>query len=244
MAKWQKPSYWAPASHFASHFLTGLPTHPWSLIPRILVFPLSTYQNSSMASWLNHIAKACLICLPLWLTGCTDPCNHIACQNGGVCTDGTCDCPSEWTGQFCETISCELRECQNGGVCLWGGCVCPPGYIGAECESRITDNLIGEWEGRQRYGHWDEEEYIYFTANLTSDAPQELWIQRMGIDSVPFFAYIDRPDSLTFFYQNWGETTIRYGAGKLITSDSLLLDILVGINSLNCVKGCEILLTR
>lgn len=34
-----------------------------------------------------------------------DPCEGVTCQNGGICTDGTCQCPSGFEGQFCETAS-------------------------------------------------------------------------------------------------------------------------------------------
>lgn len=32
-----------------------------------------------------------------------DPCNGITCQNGGTCSNGTCICPTGWTGTYCQT---------------------------------------------------------------------------------------------------------------------------------------------
>ncbi|KAJ7993401.1 hypothetical protein DPEC_G00272060 [Dallia pectoralis] len=60
------------------------------------------------------------------------------CQNGGVCTDinGTCDCPSGFTGLYCQfevtqTPCSTSRPCPDGGPCLeYGGtylCTCHTG---------------------------------------------------------------------------------------------------------------------
>lgn len=46
-------------------------------------------------------------------TGCTKPedaCENVSCNNGGTCINGTCNCPSEYTGAYCETRKCEANE--------------------------------------------------------------------------------------------------------------------------------------
>ena len=47
-----------------------------------------------------------LIFLALGTTaGCRqDPCESVACQNGGTCMDGDCNCPEGFTGERCETF--------------------------------------------------------------------------------------------------------------------------------------------
>ena len=32
-----------------------------------------------------------------------DWCENIVCNNGGTCVDGVCNCPSDFTGEFCDT---------------------------------------------------------------------------------------------------------------------------------------------
>lgn len=67
------------------------------------------------------------------------------CQNGGVCVDinGTCECPTGYTGLYCQfevtqTPCSNSRPCPDGGPCLeYGGtylCTCQTG--GAEQENK------------------------------------------------------------------------------------------------------------
>lgn len=61
------------------------------------------------------------------------------CQNGGQCIDGvnsyTCDCPPQYTGQYCteDVDECATNEniCQNGATCAnkFGSysCICVNG---------------------------------------------------------------------------------------------------------------------
>jgi hypothetical protein len=71
------------------------------------------------------------------MTGC-DPCANINCLNGGACVDGTCSCPTGYSGPRCEKWNpCATVDCKNGGKCnSAGGCDCPAGYSGPRCEYR------------------------------------------------------------------------------------------------------------
>lgn len=46
-------------------------------------------------------------------TGCikdTDKCDTVVCKNGGTCVNGSCSCPSDYTGANCETKKCEANK--------------------------------------------------------------------------------------------------------------------------------------
>lgn len=71
-----------------------------------------------------------------------DPCAKIECLNNGTCIDGTCNCPSGYTGDRCQTKiqvsdACINILCLNGGICRDGTCECPSGYTGDRCEKKI-----------------------------------------------------------------------------------------------------------
>ena len=46
-----------------------------------------------------------LITAILFIPSCSsDPCEEISCLNGGICTEGTCDCPPGWSGDDCSVV--------------------------------------------------------------------------------------------------------------------------------------------
>uniref|UniRef100_A0A672LH60 Si:ch73-281k2.5 n=1 Tax=Sinocyclocheilus grahami TaxID=75366 RepID=A0A672LH60_SINGR len=78
-----------------------------------------------------------------------DDCPNHRCQNGATCMDGVntynCQCPPEWTGQFCtddvdECSRLQPNTCQNGGTCSntrnYGT---PNGWSGPDCSENIDD---------------------------------------------------------------------------------------------------------
>jgi hypothetical protein len=73
-----------------------------------------------------------------------NPCASITCENGGTCNNGTCDCPSGYSGNKCQTLTnpCANVTCLNGGTCSVGICNCPAGYTGANCGTQKTPTKI------------------------------------------------------------------------------------------------------
>lgn len=82
-------------------------------------------------------------------------CSFIVCQNNGTCLDANnsagfmCECPSGFSGQFCESpdLLCDPNPCRFGGLCseMSGtfSCLCPLERAGRLCEEgemRISHN--------------------------------------------------------------------------------------------------------
>jgi len=118
----------------------------------------------------------------------SNPCASITCQNGGTCTNGTCNCPSGYGGAQCETLldPCGNTNCQNGGNCLNGSCNCPFPYAGETCaylqspsdiriaeirllQYPLTNHLGQYWVGTNASNHPDIRPRI-----STSDFDQTL----------------------------------------------------------------------
>jgi len=90
-----------------------------------------------MKSLIKHFALIAIAITLLILNGCKDPCEDVACLNGGACADGTCVCPEGYGGTNCESAvsPCAVVDCFNGGACVNGICDCPEGWTGPSCET-------------------------------------------------------------------------------------------------------------
>ncbi|CAF0877176.1 unnamed protein product [Rotaria sp. Silwood1] len=96
------------------------------------------------------------ICLPGWspistcliknLSSYLDPECPVStgCLNGGSCFNGTCCCPSTYTGHLCETPinPCAINPCQHNGLCFPTStgyqCQCSAYYTGPLCEITLN----------------------------------------------------------------------------------------------------------
>ena len=91
----------------------------------------------------NIICVILLVSIIILLNGC-DKCENVHCQNGGTCSNGSCSCPTGYSGTLCETKKdpCANVTCQNGGTCNNGYCNCPTGYSGTYCENVSVGSLL------------------------------------------------------------------------------------------------------
>lgn len=74
---------------------------------------------------MKSLYQLVFISLTFFVISCSsDPCDDISCFNGGICTEGMCDCPAGWTGADCsifdfeyigryESLSFERSNCND-----------------------------------------------------------------------------------------------------------------------------------
>jgi syndecan 4 len=71
-------------------------------------------------------------------------CGEGHCYHTTACnkTSGTCVCPPQLTGPYCNISTC-YPMCQNNGTCIKTGdspyCTCKPGFGGRHCEHNLTE---------------------------------------------------------------------------------------------------------
>jgi hypothetical protein len=85
----------------------------------------------------------------------TDPCETLDCQNGGICLDGSCDCPEGFIGPDCSIglDPCAQADCDamRTDSCLAlsfseARCVCKTGFEGDQCQDRWEDKFLGPFD--------------------------------------------------------------------------------------------------
>ena len=88
--------------------------------------------------------------------GQLNPCDDLACHNGGICQGystpndkdtltGKCICPKHRAGRNCEKPNLCVDRCLNGGMCRWSdddtsvSCICRKGFKGDRCQIKDKD---------------------------------------------------------------------------------------------------------
>ena len=102
--------------------------------------------------------------MALFTTSCMDdPCKDTTCNNGGICVDGTCDCPEGFSGPNCDIADLCHEANQNhewgydhaGGPDCWGG-VCTESACGGSSQSPVNianSTVVTDLPNLQLSGH-------------------------------------------------------------------------------------------
>jgi hypothetical protein len=104
-----------------------------------LYFEFIIYLSKTRS--MKNIFYLISVALLLTFSSCKkNKCADTTCQNGGTCSDGTCQCPAGWTGANCETSTdpCTGVICYNNGNCISGTCSCPTHFSGTNCLTQET----------------------------------------------------------------------------------------------------------
>ena len=66
------------------------------------------------------------------------------CHNKGLCNNGTCFCQPPYTGEWCESSTCNPECNTNHGTCQEGNCICEKTWWGTTCDNK--ECIHGEWD--------------------------------------------------------------------------------------------------
>lgn len=125
-----------------------------------------------------------------------DNCNNLICQNGGICEDGACNCPTGFGGDNCEILlNCEVLAplCPPNANCnMVDGlpvCQCQTCYEGDSCTQLIRKRYTGIDDTGLFYNAIDQwitlGDSIAYTVKLSPrDACNEFYIENFaGFDT-------------------------------------------------------------
>ena len=111
-----------------------------------------------------------LIYLSFSLLACKDPCKDIVCNNGGDCLNGTCYCPTGYSGTHCEIADpCLSANCNANSHCVNGICVCNNGYEGSLCDIRTSLKFEGNYTVNDTCGFTAPNSYATLVSDTSAD---------------------------------------------------------------------------
>lgn len=153
---------------------------------------------------------------------CSNPCRKVECQNGGVCVDGTCDCPAGYTGENCQTDRCTLIDCENGAICVTGNCQCTSGYYGTTCNLLMQDRFLGTWTASQICEFGSNSDTTQYTAIITAGGNRT----EINIYLEPASWVVCTIDNLNAFTipQQSNFYGVTSGAGTLVNDNTINID--------------------
>lgn len=92
---------------------------------------------------MKQLVRVLILGFAITLFSCSDPCEDVNCENGGVCDDGTCLCETGYSGARCELESrlSFLGE-WSGTVNCSGGDESSGSFIASTSEEGIDKLLL------------------------------------------------------------------------------------------------------
>lgn len=160
---------------------------------------------------------SCLLAFSFSFESCTkNPCDGVICLNGGQCSNGTCQCPSGYSGTQCQNFDpCANITCYNGGTCANGLCNCPTGYSGSDCSTvlnpvsmtitsiNVTNYPIVNASG----GGWDlstgADPYLAFSLGTSSSAADWITNYYNNVTGNAIYYTLTTPKVITNLSANW-----------------------------------------
>ena len=144
-----------------------------------------------------------------------DSCRNILCENDGVCIEGTCKCPTGYSGVHCE-LTCIGVNCNNGGVCIDGKCICPLGFEGADCNIQSCRKFIGKWIAKDTC---NGGAYYYAVSIFQGPTITTLNIQYFAtFPSTQYPIQVDIVDSLSLIIPQQVVDDVNYSGWGLMSS--------------------------
>ncbi|XP_022097519.1 uncharacterized protein LOC110982993 isoform X2 [Acanthaster planci] len=173
------------------------------------------------------------------------------CLNGGVCVRGTCECPEQYGGAYCEfeLTPCDF-PCANGGICIEGVCSCVDGFQGEFCQTYVipeTDIIITITLQENALPAIGQSFYLVCEIANSTAYPQPVWITPSG-NPVPSEEEGGPQSSHHMMTEDISPTATKLILNRLMREDSGTYTCLIGphrdsipliIYKIPCSPACQ-----